>query len=96
MLYRTIAQVSDHIRVRSQPLSHGTDTALGIQRNGPLTASLIAVYPDVLLTDVDSLLEGRKVTAGHRKKRALDKAEDWAEAQESFSTNPRVSSPSMV
>ena len=69
MNFRSVAQLSDQVHAWSRKLPHDIDLIVGIPRSGLLVASLLALYRNLPLTDLQGLLEGRMLSTGHRGKK---------------------------
>ena len=74
MNFRSIAQLSDQLLRWSHRLPDDVEVVVGIPRSGMLAASMLALYLNVPLTDVDGLLAGRCFASGtgRRKRYAAD------------------------
>ena len=66
MNYRSVAQLSDQILDWSKDLPTDFDLVVGIPRSGLLAATLLALYQNLPLTDLDGFIEGRLLTPGSR------------------------------
>ena len=66
MNYRSVAQLSDQVLHWSKQLPTDFDLIVGIPRSGLLAATLLALYQNLPLTDLDGFLEGRLLTPGSR------------------------------
>ena len=66
MNYRSVAQLSDQVLNWSKQLPKDLDLIVGIPRSGLLAATLLALYQNLPLTDLDGLIEGRLLTPGSR------------------------------
>lgn len=67
MRYVTVAELSDMIRQNLWKIPHDIDCVVGIPRSGMLPASLIALYLNTNLGDVESFLNGRCFEIGHSR-----------------------------
>ena len=59
MRYVTITELSDMIRKNLWKIPHDIDLVVGIPRSGMLPATMIALFLNTRLTDIDSFVEGR-------------------------------------
>lgn len=66
MNYRSIANLSDQVLGWSRELPADFDLIVGIPRSGLLAATLLALYQNLPLTDLDGFIEGRLLTPGSR------------------------------
>jgi len=66
MNYRSIADLNKAIKSWIPELPSELDLIVGIPRSGLLAASLLSLYLDLPLTDVDGLCEGRILAVGRR------------------------------
>ena len=66
MRYVTIAELSDTIRHNIWQVPHDVDVVVGVPRSGLMAASLIALYLNKRLSDIDSILKGRIIEMGAR------------------------------
>ena len=67
MRYVTIKELSDLIRQNLWKIPHDVDCVVGIPRSGMLPASMIALYLNTNLSDVESFLNGRCFEIGHSR-----------------------------
>ena len=65
MRYVTISELRDIIRRNLWKIPHDIDLVVGVPRSGMLPASMIALYLNKRLTDLDSFLEGRVMSCGN-------------------------------
>lgn len=68
MQYRTLADLSNLVRTNIHKIPHDIDLVVGIPRSGMLPASMIALFLNKKMTDLDSFLEGRIMGSGERSK----------------------------
>ena len=68
MRYVTIAELSDIIRRNLWKIPHDIDLVVGVPRSGMLPASMIALYLNTNLGDIDSLLEDKYFPTGDTRK----------------------------
>lgn len=66
MHYRSVRDLTEHVREWSERLPPEIDLVVGIPRSGLLVANLIALYRNIPMTDVEGLLAGRLLSAGKR------------------------------
>jgi len=66
MNYKSFADLSNDIREWMKVLPYDFDLVVGIPRSGLLPASLIALYMNLPMTDIDGLLEQRILASGRR------------------------------
>lgn len=89
MNFRSVAQLSDQLLHWSHRLPPDIEVVVGIPRSGLFVGSLLALYLNVPLTDVDGLLSGRCFAAGTvRRKRFAGGAD--ATALGNFLDTPRT------
>lgn len=68
MQYRTISDLSRLIRENIYKIPHDIDLVLGIPRSGMLPASMVALYLNRLMADIDSFIDGRVFNVGYTRK----------------------------
>jgi uncharacterized HAD superfamily protein/hypoxanthine phosphoribosyltransferase len=68
MYYRSISDLNDDIKFNLHKLPSDVSLVVGVPRSGLLAANLIALYLNVPLTDIDSLVDGRFYASGARGK----------------------------
>lgn len=68
MQYRTLADLSNLVRTNMHKIPHDIDLVVGIPRSGMLPANMIALFLNKRLTDLESFIEGRIMSAGDRSK----------------------------
>ena len=73
MNYRSVAQLSDQVLNWSKQLPADFDLIVGIPRSGLLAATLLALYRNLPLTDLDGLIDGRLLTPGSRPNMRIGK-----------------------
>ena len=66
MVYRTLSDLCLLVRSNLHKVPHDIDLVVGIPRSGMLPASMIALYLNKRLADIDSFVEGRLMSAGER------------------------------
>jgi orotate phosphoribosyltransferase len=66
MHYRSVRDLTEHVREWSERLPPEVDLVVGIPRSGLLVANLVALYRNIPMTDVEGLLAGRLLSAGKR------------------------------
>lgn len=64
MRYVTISELSNIIRRNLWKIPHDIDLVVGVPRSGMLPASMIALYLNKQLSDIDSFIEGRIYSVG--------------------------------
>ena len=64
MRYVTISELSDIIRRNLWKIPHDIDLVVGVPRSGMLPATMIALYLNKQLSDIDSFIEGRTYSVG--------------------------------
>jgi uncharacterized HAD superfamily protein len=64
MKYVSIAELSDIIRNNLWKIPHDIDLVVGVPRSGMLPASMIALFLNKRLSDIDSFIEGRIYSLG--------------------------------
>ena len=64
MRYVTVAELSKMIRQNLWKIPHDIDLVVGIPRSGMLPASMIALFLNTQLTDIDSFIEGKMFSNG--------------------------------
>lgn len=64
--YRSVATLSADVFKWSQDLPRDIEVVVAIPRSGMLVASLLALYRDIPVTDIEGLLEGRIIQTGPR------------------------------
>jgi uncharacterized HAD superfamily protein len=67
MRYVTITELSDIIRRNIWKIPHNIDLVVGVPRSGILPASMIALYLNTNLGDIESLLEDRHFAQGRTR-----------------------------
>jgi len=65
--YRSVADLNELILRRLDRIPHDVDLVVGIPRSGLLAATLISLYLNRPLTDLDGLEEGRLIGKGKRE-----------------------------
>lgn len=68
MRYITINELSDIIRHNLWKVPHDIDLVVGVPRSGMLPASMIALYLNANLGDVESLINGKYFAVGQTRK----------------------------
>lgn len=68
MNFRSIADLSETVRSNLWRLPADIDIVVGIPRSGMLIASMIALYRNLPLTDLDGYLTGRQFGIGHTRR----------------------------
>ena len=71
MKYVTIQELSNIIRHNLWKIPHDIDLVVGVPRSGMLPASMIALYLNTNLGDIDSLLEGRHFALGRTRQHMM-------------------------
>ena len=71
MRYVTIKELSDIIRRNLWKIPHDIDLVVGVPRSGMLPASMIALYLNTNLGDVDSFVEGKYFSVGNSRKHMM-------------------------
>lgn len=69
MNYRSLADLARTVRVNLHKIPRDIDLVVGVPRSGLLVANFIALALNVCLTDIDGLLENRRLNGGQRKRR---------------------------
>lgn len=69
MNYRSIADLNKAVKSWIPELPKDLDLIVGVPRSGLLAATLLSLYLNLPLTDVEGLCEGRLLAAGRRLKR---------------------------
>ena len=67
MYFRSFEDLAVTIRQNISRIPHDIQVVAGIPRSGIFPAAMIALYKNVLLTDIDGLLEGRYMSAGENR-----------------------------
>ena len=70
MEYRTIADLSNLIRTNIYKIPHDVDVVVGVPRSGMLPATMIALYLNKKLSDIDTFFSGggKTYSCGERKR----------------------------
>lgn len=71
MNYRSLARLTEDMRVWSAALPREIDLVVGVPRSGLLVANLIALFRNLPLGDLEGLLQGRLLASGPRCSRPL-------------------------
>lgn len=76
MRYVTIKELSDVIRKNIWKVPHDVDLVVGVPRSGIVPASIIALYLNVRLTDIDSFLRGDIFSVGYTRENTIKSAQN--------------------
>ena len=64
--YRQVSEMCDRVSASLGMLPPDLDMVVGIPRSGMIAATLITLYRNLPMTDMEGLFEGRMIKSGHR------------------------------
>lgn len=64
--YRQVSEMCDRVSASLGMLPEDLDMVVGIPRSGMIAATLITLYRNLPMTDMEGLFEGRMIKSGHR------------------------------
>lgn len=81
MEFRTVSDLNELVARNLSRVPNEVDLVVGIPRSGMLVATLLSLYKNIPLTDLDSYLSGQLYKCGNTKKR-----DDWVSTVEEART----------